>query len=130
LDCPPNLAILTINALAMSDYICLVSESEFLSKIALENLEQTIQQIQQQVNSSLEIFGVIITKINPITNHLKEIVEDIEEMYKDTRTFKVAHSVKVKDSPKEHMASIVKVFPKHKASKAYVEVAEAIINDK
>lgn len=129
LDCPPSLGFLTLNALASSDYVGLVSEAEFLSKEALYNLENTITQVKEGLNKDLKHFGVIITKYDKRTNHSNEIAEELEEKYKDIHCFRIPMAVTVKDSPRENMQSIVAYEPNHRSAKAYIEIAEAILDE-
>ena len=129
IDCPPNLEFLTINALAASDYVGFISESSFISKLALEGLEDTMKQVQEQLNPNLKKFGVIITKVDMRTNHSKDNASKLEELYKDIYTFRIPISVKVADSQEKDMQSIVLSYPEHKSAKAYVEVADALIKE-
>jgi chromosome partitioning protein len=128
IDCPPNLNLLTMNALAASDRVAVVTESSFLSIMALDLLTDTVEKIQKKVNPNLEYIGIIITKIDKRTSHSIESTEHIHSKFKNINVFDVPIAVAIQNAPMESMSPVTVTNPKHKVSIAYFEIAEAIIN--
>jgi chromosome partitioning protein len=83
LDCPPSLSLLTVNALVTSDFCIVPMESG--SKYSLdgyEDLEELIRDARD-VNPSLDILGVLITKHDGRKNVCKAMKVAIEKRFRD-----------------------------------------------
>jgi chromosome partitioning protein len=128
IDCPPNLNLLTMNALAASDKVAVVTESSFLSVMALDLLTNTVEKIQKKVNPSLDYLGIIITKIDKRTSHSIESTEHLHSKFDDISVFDVPIAVAIQNAPMESMSPVTVTNPKHKVSKAYFKIAEAMVN--
>ena len=57
IDCPPSLNILTVNALAVSDYVIIPTQCEYYALEGLTALLETIDKIKVSVNEGLKIGG-------------------------------------------------------------------------
>ena len=60
IDCPPNLGILTTNALAASDSVLIPIQCEYYSLEGVNQLLHTVLKVQQKVNPNLSIEGVLL----------------------------------------------------------------------
>ena len=60
-DCPPQLSILTINALSCADGVVIPVKTDYLAYRGLTQLQDSIQEIQEMVNPDLKVLGVIAT---------------------------------------------------------------------
>jgi chromosome partitioning protein len=83
LDCPPSLSLLTVNALAASNYCLIPMESG--SKYSLdgyEDLEELIRDVQD-VNPKLGILGVLVTRHDGRKNVCKAMKSAIERYFGD-----------------------------------------------
>ena len=61
IDCPPSLNILTVNALAVSDYVIIPTQCEYYALEGLTALLETIDKIKVSVNEGLKIGGILRT---------------------------------------------------------------------
>jgi chromosome partitioning protein len=130
IDCPPNLSILTINALTTSQKIIVPVASDFLSIMALELLFETVKNVKERINDQLEVDSIVTTMIDTRTNHSRKAYKEIKDTYKDKhKLYRIPRTVKIKDSILD-MDSMVNLYPEHKASKEYMKIAESIINNK
>lgn len=81
IDCNPSLGMLTINALTAADSVLIPVEAQYLSARGMELLLRTVGMVQAQLNPSLMIEGVLLTKSQHGANHPKRIAEIIKEKY-------------------------------------------------
>ena len=61
IDCPPQLSILTINALSCADGVLIPVKTDYLAYRGLTQLQDSIQEIQELINPGLKVIGVIAT---------------------------------------------------------------------
>lgn len=60
-DCPPQLSILTINALSCADGVIIPVKTDYLAYRGLTQLQDSIREIQELINPELKVLGVIAT---------------------------------------------------------------------
>lgn len=88
IDCPPQLSILTINALAAADEVLIPCKTDYLSYRGLDQLEGTISDIKVLVNPNIEIMGVIATLYEVVVKDHNEILSLLKEKYNVIGTIK------------------------------------------
>jgi chromosome partitioning protein len=81
IDCPPQLSILTINALSAANYVIIPSKTDYLSYRGIEQLLDTISVTQQECNDSLQILGVIATMHEEKIRDSREVLSELQENY-------------------------------------------------
>jgi chromosome partitioning protein len=74
IDCPPNLGLLTINALMAADKVLIPMATEYYSMLGVSLLIKTVQAIQREANPALSILGIIHTR-NRRTVHAHEVID-------------------------------------------------------
>lgn len=82
IDCPPSLGILTLNALIASDRAIVVVQSEYLAVKGLQTIFNLVGKIQENLNSKLEILGMLLTQINR-TVFRKSIASTVRDLYEN-----------------------------------------------
>lgn len=79
IDCPPSLNILTVNAMVAADSIIVPIQCEYYALEGLSQLIHTITLIQDRLNDSLEIDGIVFTMYDSRTNLSSDVVENVKE---------------------------------------------------
>lgn len=83
IDTPPNLSIQTINALIASDYVVILFETAKFSYNAIPRFLDSIEGAKNNGNPDLKIAGILATLSDSRRNDSKELLELINEEYKD-----------------------------------------------
>ncbi|HRO25243.1 MAG TPA: AAA family ATPase [Promineifilum sp.] len=82
IDSPPSLGLLTINALtAARDGVLIPVQCEYLPLEGLTQLTQTIHKVQEYLNPSLQIRGVMMTMYDKRTNLSRQVVEEVRRHF-------------------------------------------------
>lgn len=124
IDCPPALNQLSINALVAADFCIIPVACDYLAFRGLEMLKDTIEQVQENLNPNLEIFGVIATFHNR-TIHAKENLDRLTQEYNVIGV--IGTTVKAKDAVYSGKP-IVSYEANSKVAQQYSAVVERIIN--
>ena len=81
IDCPPQLSILTINALSCADGVVIPVKTDYLAYRGLTQLQDSIQEVQELINPGLKVLGVIATLYDTRVTDDREILELLKKEY-------------------------------------------------
>lgn len=81
IDCPPQLSILTINALSCADGVLIPVKTDYLAYRGLTQLQDSIQEIQELINPGLKVLGVIATLYDTRVADDREILALLRKEY-------------------------------------------------
>lgn len=128
LDCPPQLSILTVNALSGADGVIIPTKTDYLSYRGIELLMDTINDIKDEgINPNLKVIGAIATLYNMRSNDDQDILKGLESNYNVIGIVKMLVSAKkgIYDG-----LSVVEKEPNNDISKEYKKIAEMMINER
>jgi chromosome partitioning protein len=131
-DCLPSLGLLTINALSAADSVLIPLQSDYLAMKGLALLLSTIIRVQERINPSLEILGILFTMTNPRTLHSREVIEVTRRAFGDRiRVFDttIPVSVRFKEAPAAGM-SILTYAPNSEGAEAYRSFTKEVLHEK
>jgi chromosome partitioning protein len=78
-DCPPNLGLLTVNALVAADYALLSAEAQYFALQGVEQALQVIELARDGLNPGLEWLGVLFNIADMRTVHSREAFDSLKE---------------------------------------------------
>ncbi len=81
IDCMPSLGMMTINALVAADSVLIPVEAAYLPVKGLQQLIKTIGRVHRKLNPTLDIMGILLTKVDRRTNFARDISTQIRETY-------------------------------------------------
>jgi len=82
IDCPPSIGLLTLNALATSDYVLVPMQTERHSLKGLQEIHRVIELVQaHDINAGLALLGIVLVKYDRRKILHRDIYETIREEY-------------------------------------------------
>ncbi|MEY4609203.1 MAG: hypothetical protein RL625_1420 [Gemmatimonadota bacterium] len=81
IDCPPSLGLITVNMLAAADAVVIPLQCEYYALEGISQLLSTITILQQGVNPTLEVDGVILTMYDSRLNLSRQVAADAREYF-------------------------------------------------
>lgn len=128
MDCPPSLSMLTINAMTTADTVLVPIQCEYYALEGLSQLMHTIELVQQRLNPSLEIEGVVFTMYDARTNLSLEVVENVKNNLKQTiyKTI-IPRNVRLAEAP-SHGLPINVYDSKSSGAESYRLLAEEVLH--
>ena len=100
IDCPPSLGLLTLNALTSSDSVLIPIQCEYYALEGLGQLLNTIRLVQQQLNTDLEIEGVLLTMYDQRLNLSKQVADEVRSFF-ENKVFEtiIQRNVRLSEAP-------------------------------
>ena len=100
IDCPPNLGILTINALCVAKEAIVTLQTEYYALEGLTQLMKVINLIQQSENPNLTLDGILLTMYDQRTALAQQVVSDVREHFKEkVYSTIIPRNVKLSEAP-------------------------------
>lgn len=127
IDCPPALSMLTINALTTADSVLVPIQCEYYALEGLSQLIHTIELVQERLNPSLEMEGVVFTMYDARTNLSLQVVENVKENLEQNiyKTI-IPRNIRLAEAPSYGMP-INLYDPKSTGAESYMLLAEEVI---
>ena len=128
IDCPPNLGLLTTNALAASNSVLIPVQCEYYALEGVTQLLNTIILTQTKLNPGLDIEGVLLTMLDGRTLLGLQVVEELRKFFKD-KVFDtiIPRLVRLVEAP-SHGKPISDYDPTSRATLAYQNLAKEVIS--
>lgn len=127
IDSPPNLGILTLNALCASNRVMITLQTEYYALEGLTQLMKVIQLVQNSLNPNLILDGVVLTMFDQRTSLANQVVEDVRNHFQD-RVYNsiIPRNVRLSEAP-SYGKFIGEYAPDSTGAKAYEELAKEVI---
>lgn len=127
IDCPPALSLLTLNGLCAAHGVIIPMQCEYYALEGLSDLVNTIKQVHRNLNSDLEIIGLLRVMFDPRSTLSQQVSGQLESHFGD-KVFKtlVPRNVRLAEAPSYGMPGVV--FDKSsKGAQAYVAFAVEMV---
>jgi len=127
IDTPPSLGILTINALVAANRVIVPVQCEYLSLRGLVQLENTLSMIRENLNSEVEIQGILPTMYDKRTLHSREAIDILEENFGDlVFDTKIRKTIRYAEAPVKG-TSVLAYDPTGDAAQMYRRLAKEVL---
>ncbi len=124
IDCPPQLSILTLNALSCADQLIVPVKTDYLAYRGLSQLLETVDEVKAEVNPCIEINGVIATIMDIRVKSDHEVLDLLQKNYNVLGVVKYMAATKrgVSDGK-----SVVEADPQNPVAIEYQRIAQIIM---
>ncbi len=128
LDCPPSLGFLTINALVASDRLMVPLQCEYFAMEGLGQLLNTLKIVQNRLNPSLILGGILLTMFDARNLLSHRVSEDIRKHF-GNRVFQtvIPRNVRLSESP-SHGLPIILYDIRSRGAISYMELTREFLN--
>lgn len=129
IDCPPSLSFLTLNSLVAADAVLIPLQCEFYALEGLTQLLHTVDMVKENLNTSLEIEGIVMTMFDSRTNLSEQVEAEVrnhigDKVYKTT----IPRNVRLSEAP-SYGCPIFAYDPGSKGAVAYMNLAQEVIDN-
>jgi chromosome partitioning protein len=92
IDCPPSLGLLALNALAAAQEVFIPLQPHFLALQGFGKLLETVSLVNQRINGSLRVTGILLCMFDARASLSGEVKADIEQFLQNARSGSCAWS--------------------------------------
>ncbi len=126
-DCPPSLNLLTLNGLVAADAVLVPLQCEFFALEGLTHLLKTLDRVRRNLNSTLELQGVVLTMVDTRNNLTNMVAADVRQFLGDkVYDTVIPRNVRVSEAPSHGKPVLLYDF-KCAGSQAYIRLAREIL---
>lgn len=128
IDSPPSLGLLTVNILTAVDSLIIPIQCEYYALEGLSQLLNTVRLIQNNLNPTLDIEGVLITMYDSRLNLSNQVVSEVKQYFgKKVYNTLIHRNVKLGESP-SFGKPIVLYDASSTGSQNYMNLVSEILN--
>ncbi len=127
IDCPPNLGLVTLNALVASTGVIVPLQTEFYALEGLSHILRTTDRIKKIYNPNLELTGVVLTMFDKRNRLSVQVEEDVREHLK-SKVFEtiIPRNVRIAEAP-SFGSPVILYDHKSIGAKAYMLLARELL---
>jgi chromosome partitioning protein len=123
IDCPPGLALLTLNALVAADAVLVPLQCEFFALEGISQLMRTIDMVQKALNPRLALEGIVLTMADKRNNLSEQVTADVRGHF-GPKVFDtvIPRNIRITEAPSHGMPVLLYDF-KSAGAQAYLALA-------
>ena len=127
LDCPPSLGHLTVNSLVAADRILVPLQCEYFALEGISELVATVRRVQNHLNPSLDIGGIVLTMYDERTNLSRDVAQEARRFFGD-KVFQtmIPRNIRLAEAP-SHRVPIFQYDIKSRGAEAYLSMARELL---
>jgi len=124
IDCPPSLSMLTLNGLCAAHGVIVPMQCEYFALEGLSDLVNTIKQVHANLNTDLEIIGLLRVMFDPRITLQQQVSDQLKTHFGD-KVFNtvIPRNVRLAEAPSYGQPGVT-FDPASKGAQAFVEFAK------
>lgn len=129
LDCPPQLSLLTVNALTAADGVLIPCKTDYLSIMGISLLLETIEKTRRRANPRLRVIGILPTMFNARALHDSEALAELRHAVEAAKikVFEPVNRSTAFDKANVESKTALELFPNTPGVEQYRLVANCIL---
>ena len=128
LDCPPNIGILTVNAIVACDMMVVPVQCEYYSMEGLPTLLRFMKMVKSRAKTDFD-YLVLLTLYNSRTSLSRKVVQQLREKFGDhVLKAVIPRSIRMAEAPSKGVPGIIH-SPKNRASEEYRRLATEMLEE-
>ena len=126
-DCPPALSLLTLNGLCSAHGVIIPMQCEYYALEGLSDLVNTIKLVHANLNSDLQIIGLLRVMFDPRMTLSQQVSAQLEQHFGD-KVFKtiIPRNVRLAEAPSFGIPGVT-FDPLARGARAYIEFGEEML---
>lgn len=126
IDCPPNVGILSVNALMAADAVVIPVDMSYLGLLGVPVIERMLHLIQTRLEHPVKILGVVATRYDSRLNIARDAYQSLIQHFGEA-VFNtvIPETVKVREAPSFHKP-IFDHAPDNPGAEAYKKLTEEV----
>jgi chromosome partitioning protein len=127
IDCPPNLGLLTQNALVAASELIIPVDARYYSVVGINILAGMVREIEEKLDHHVELLGILVNMFDRTTTHHNAILEMLKQTY-GAKVFQtiITRNIDLSDAEANHMP-ITLFAPKSSGCRNYQALAEELL---
>lgn len=127
LDCPPSLAILTLNAFAAANWLVVPLQCEYYALEGIAMLMKVVEQLKEAgANEKLELLGILMTMFDGRTRLSHQVVGEVRNFFpKKVFDTIIPRTTRLAEAP-SHGKPIIHYDPYSAGAAAYEVLAQEV----
>ncbi|MEQ1621842.1 MAG: ParA family protein [Methylococcales bacterium] len=127
IDCPPSLNMLTLNAMVAANSLLIPMQCEYYALEGLSALMSTLKNIQENVNPTLHLEGILRTMYDDRNRLTKDVSEQLIRYFGD-KVFRtcIPRNVRLAEAP-SHGLPVLSYDKSSRGALAYIALAGEMI---
>ncbi|HMS63780.1 MAG TPA: AAA family ATPase [Ignavibacteria bacterium] len=127
IDCPPSLGLITVNALTAADSLLIPVQCEYYALEGLSQLLNTIKNVKNVFNPSLNIEGYLLTMFDSRLKLSNQIEAELRKFFGDkVFTTKIFRNVKIGEAP-SYGKPVITYEPSSTGAQNYFELGKEFL---
>jgi chromosome partitioning protein len=130
LDTPPSLSLLTVNVLSLANEVLIPCQTHPFAYAAIDELLETVSIIREEINSNLEILGVVPTFFDRRTRVSNEILQELSQDERlNKKLFKTVIRINTTiPESAHHKKPVVFYKPSSSGAQDYLALADELLS--
>ncbi len=129
IDCSPSLGLITLNALTASDSVIIPVQCEYFALEGLGKLLNTIKIVQNRLNTSLNIEGILLTMYDTRLRLANQVIEEVKLHFQQLVFNTIIHrNTRLGEAP-SHGETIIMHDASSKGAINYLNLAKEILTN-
>ena len=129
IDCLPSLGLVTVNAITAANSVIIPVQCEFFALEGLGKLMNTIGLVKKQLNTELEVEGILLSMYDKRLRLANEVVNQVRKYFKGQVFETIIHrNSKVSEAPNTH-SPVILYDATSKGSINFLNLAKEFLNN-